>query len=131
MAKFSKDKGRRGEILWSSFCKEQGYDVHRTAQYCGKTGDAGDCVGLPGIHQEVKFVERLNVRDALAQSIRDADAEGDGNLPIVAHKMSNRPWLVTMKAEDFFKIYREYSTEINSDGADVPQETILEHGGIN
>ena len=105
--------------------------MHRTAQYCGKTGDAGDCVGLPGIHQEVKFVERLNIRDALAQSIRDADAEGDENLPIVAHKMSNRPWLVTMKAEDFFKIYREYSTEINSDGDETSQETILEHGGIN
>jgi hypothetical protein len=88
-------------------------------------------VGLPGIHQEVKFVERLNVRDALAQSIRDAKAEGAGSLPIVAHKMSHRPWIVTMKAEDFFKLYREYSTEINSDGADVPQETILEHGGIN
>ncbi len=109
MAKFSKDKGRRGEILWSSFCREQGYDVHRTAQYCGKTGDAGDCVGLPGIHQEVKFVERLNVRDALAQSIRDAKAEGAGSLPIVAHKMSHRPWVVTMLADDFFKLYREYS----------------------
>ena len=45
--------------------------------------------------------------------------------------MSNRPWLVTMKAEDFFKIYREYSTEINSDGDETSQETILEHGGIN
>jgi hypothetical protein len=45
--------------------------------------------------------------------------------------MSHRPWIVTMKAEDFFKLYREYSTEIDSDGADSPQETILEHGGIN
>ena len=124
MAKFSRDKGKRGERAWSSFCREHGYDVHRTAQYCGKTGDAGDCVGLPGIHQEVKFVERLNIRDALAQSIFDANAEGEHNLPIVAHKMSNRPWLVTMRAEDWFNIYREYEAGMSSDGADVVQERI-------
>ena len=37
-----------------------GYDCRRTAQYCGNTGDASDVVGLPGIHQEVKRVERLD-----------------------------------------------------------------------
>ena len=109
MGKMSRDKGARGERLWRDVCKAEGFTkVRRTAQYCGKTGDAGDCVGLPGIHQEVKFVEKLNVRDALAQSQRDCEAENKGNIPIVAHKKSNSEWLVTMRAKDWFLIYREY-----------------------
>lgn len=111
MGKFSRDKGKRGELDWAHFCQEHGYNVSRTAQCKGKTGAAGDCEGLPHLHQEVKFVERLNVREALEQSERDAKAEGKGNLPILAHRMSRKPWLVTMYAEDFFKLYSTY-TEI-------------------
>ena len=58
----SKQKGKRGELEWASYCRGQGYDCRRTAQYCGNTGDASDVVGLPGIHQEVKRVERLDWR---------------------------------------------------------------------
>lgn len=105
MGKFSRDKGKRGERMWAALCQEHGYDVHRTAQCRGNTGQAGDCEGLPGIHQEVKFVERLNVREALEQSRRDAVAGGCQDLPIVAHKVSRGPWTVTMYAEDFFQLY--------------------------
>lgn len=105
MGKFSRDKGKRGERMWAALCQEHGYDVHRTAQCRGNTGQAGDCEGLPGIHQEVKFVERLNVRDALEQSRRDAVAGGCQDFPIVAHKVSRGPWTVTMYAEDFFQLY--------------------------
>ena len=108
MAKYSRDKGKRGEREWASLCRAEGFDVHRTVQYCGKTGDAADCVGLPGIHQEVKFVERLNIRDAMEQAKRDAAAQGVGEIPIVAHKKKYAEWLVTMRAEDWFKLLREW-----------------------
>ena len=115
MGLYSRDKGKRGERLWCSFCHEQGYnDVHRTAQYRGNTGAAGDVEGLPFIHCEVKYVQHLNIREAMEQSSRDATAEWhrmreaapDGvsvmNLwPIVASKRSNEPWLVTMYAQNF------------------------------
>nr|DAS04793.1 MAG TPA: hypothetical protein [Caudoviricetes sp.] len=52
----SKQKGARGEREFASLCKEHGFDVRRTQQYCGNTGDASDCVGLPNIHIEVKRV---------------------------------------------------------------------------
>ena len=69
----SKDKGKRGERMWRNVCRSHGFDkVRRTAQYCGNTGDASDCVGLPNIHQEVKFVENLNVRKAYEQAEHDA-----------------------------------------------------------
>lgn len=102
----SRQKGARGEREWAAFCREQGYDCRRTAQYCGKTGDAADVVGLPGIHQEVKRVERLNIEEAMFQATRDAFKSGV--IPVVAHRKNNAEWLVTMKAEDWFKLYREW-----------------------
>lgn len=105
----SKQKGKVGERQWAAFCREQGYECRRTAQYCGNTGDASDVVGLPYIHQEVKRVERLNLEDAMAQAIRDASPKGD--IPIVAHRKNRGEWLVTMRAEDWFRLYREFEAE--------------------
>lgn len=101
----SKQKGKRGELEIVRALKNYGYDAHRTAQYCGNTGDAADVVGLPGIHIEVKRVERLNLSEAMAQAIRDAKA---GLMPTVFHRRSNEAWLVTMRAEDWFSLYREW-----------------------
>ena len=104
----SKEKGKRGELEWAAFCRGQGYECRRTAQYCGKTGDAADVVGLPGIHVEVKRVERLNIEDAMSQAIHDSKGE---RLPIVAHRKNNADWLVTMKAEDWFSLYRSWEAD--------------------
>ena len=105
MGKMSREKGKRGELEWASFCRGKGYDCRRTSQYCGKTGDASDVVGLPGIHQEVKRVERLDLYGALSQAQRDAKL---GEMPIVAHRKNYHPWVVIIGAEDFFTIYREW-----------------------
>lgn len=112
----SRAKGARGERLWRDFCKEQGFDdVRRTVQYCGNTGDASDCVGLPNIHQEVKCVEALNIQKAMEQAIHDSGAKGDGEIPIVAHNRKYKEWLVTMRAEDWFRLYKQ-SKESKQDG---------------
>ena len=99
----SKRKGKRGELEWARFCRDQGYDVRRGQQYSGIGG--ADCVGLPGIHQEVKRVNRLNLYDALGQAKRDAP---EGQIPIVAHRRDHCPWVVIMDARDWFRIYREW-----------------------
>lgn len=108
MGKYSRDKGARGERMWRDVCRAEGYDAERGCQMYDRGSDIADVIGLPGLHVEVKMVERLNVRDAMAQSIADAEAEGKGNIPIVAHKKSRRPWLVTLRSEDFFRLYREW-----------------------
>ena len=92
MGKASRDKGKRGELLLARFLREQGYDCRRTSQYCGQTGDAADVVGLPGLHIECKFVERLNIREALEQAktveeeindlTQEADVEDDINFDL-------------------------------------------------
>ena len=108
MGKFSRDKGARGERMWRDVCRAEGYHAERGCQMYDRGSDIADVIGLPGLHQEIKMVERLNVREAMEQSIRDAEAEGKGNIPILAHKKSRAPWLVTMRSEDFFKLYREW-----------------------
>lgn len=104
----SKKKGANGEREFASLCRQEGYEVRRTAQYCGNTGDASDCVGLDGIHIEVKRVERLNIENAISQAKRD---KKEGLLPIVAHRKNNCEWLITMRAEDWFKLYREWKSD--------------------
>ena len=101
----SKQKGKRGELEIVRALKNYGYDAHRTAQYCGNTGDAADVVGLPGVHVEVKWVEHLNLKEAMNQAIHDAKP---GLMPAVFHKRSHYPWLVTMRLEDWINLYREW-----------------------
>lgn len=101
----SKAKGKRGELKWAKFCREHGYEVRRTAQYCGNTGDASDCVGLPRIHIEVKRTERLNLYDAMAQATHDSMGK---NIPIVAHRRNRSEWLVIQRAVDWFDMYRTW-----------------------
>ncbi len=101
-----KQKGKRGELEFSRFCRERGYDTRRTAQFCGNTGQADDVIGLPGIHIEVKRVEKLNVQEAMQQAIHDSIP--DKKIPIVAHRKNNCEWFVTMRAKDWFKLYREW-----------------------
>lgn len=102
----SKQKGARGEREFSSLCREHGYDkARRTVQYAGRVEESADIVGLPGVHVEVKRVERLNIYDAMSQSI--VDTQGDKR-PIVAHRKNHCDWLITMRAGDWFDLYREW-----------------------
>lgn len=105
MGRMSREKGKRGEREWAAVCREHGYDARRTAQHCGKSGDAADVIGLPGIHMEVKRVEHLDLYGALDQAKRDARP---GKIPIVAHRRNDCRWVVIMDAENWFRIYREY-----------------------
>lgn len=104
MGKSQREKGKRGEREWAAVCRENGYDCRRGQQYCGTNGDA-DVIGLPGVHIEVKRVERMNIETAMAQARRDAKP---GEIPIVAHRRNNCAWLVTMLADDWFALYREW-----------------------
>lgn len=107
MGKMSREKGKRFERALASRFREYGFDARRTAQYCGKTGDASDVVGLPGIHVEAKHQERMNLYEWIAQAKRDVEAGGKGNLPVVFHKKNNAEILVSMELDVFMTIYKE------------------------
>ena len=95
-------KGKKGEREWANVLKEHGYKEARRGQQYKGGGDSPDVVGLPGIHQEVKRVEKLRLWESFEQSKRDAD---DGEIPIVVHRANRRPWIVIMDAEDFLSLY--------------------------
>ncbi len=98
----SRSKGKRGELEVAHILNKHGYtDARRGQQYHGG-GDSPDVRGLPGVHIEVKRVERLNLTEAYAQAIRDA---ADGEIPAVFHKRNREPWMVTVTLEDFLKLY--------------------------
>jgi Holliday junction resolvase len=93
-------KGARGERELAEKLREYGYTARRGQQFSGANGDA-DVVGLPGYHIECKRDERLNIDEAMAQSIRDAR---DKEIPIVCHRKDRKGWLVTMRLEDFMEV---------------------------
>ena len=109
MGKASREKGKRFERALASHFREYGFDARRTAQYCGKTGDASDVAGLPGIHVEAKHVEQMRLYEWMAQAKRDAEAGGKGALPAVFHKKNNAEILVTMPLDSWMNLYREFA----------------------
>lgn len=102
----SKQKGARFERYLATRLKEYGFEARRTAQYCGNTGDASDVVGLPYIHIEAKHQEKMYLYDWMDQAKRDSATTG--NIPAVFHKKNNADVLVTLRLEDFMKIYCEF-----------------------
>ena len=111
LGKKSRDKGKAGEREFSRLCRQYGYDTHRTAQYRGNTGDAGDVEGLPGIHVEVKRTEVLRSWDYMNQSKHDAAESGKGEIPIVAWRKNNYPWVVLLEFDDFMRLYSAWEAE--------------------
>lgn len=103
----SRTKGKRGELDAAKLLKKHGYDARRGQQFSGANGDA-DVVGLPGIHIEVKRVEKLNIDNALDQAIRDKRA---AEIPIVLHRKNRSVWKVTMRFEDWIAMYKAWEKD--------------------
>lgn len=100
----SQRKGASGERELAALLREHGYEIKRGGSL--SFGEVPDLVGLPGVHIEVKRVERLNVGEAMNQAIRDADRFHDG-VPALFHRRNRQPWLVTMRLEDWMGLYRQ------------------------
>ena len=103
----SKLKGGRGEREFASLCRDEGYNAQRGQQFHGGA-DSPDVKGLPGVHIEVKRVEKLNIHNAMQQSIKDSEGKA---IPIVAHRRNHDNWLITMGADDWFKLYKSWEVE--------------------
>lgn len=103
MGKSQQRKGRAGEIELSALLNRQGIPAQpgKAVSY----GETPDITGIPGIHAEVKRVERLNVPAALAQAIRDSEKFQDG-VPVLFHRRNREGWLCTLRLEDFIEFYK-------------------------
>lgn len=108
MGKMSRDKGKVYEREIANALKTHGYDTRRSAQVMGKTGQAADVVGLPGIHIEAKRQEQIRIYDWMEQAIRDSEASGKGDLPAVFFRKNNEKTMVCMRLDDWMEIYKEW-----------------------
>jgi len=91
-------KGKAGEREAAAVLREVlGAPAARGQQYRGGSGSP-DVVGCPGLHLEVKRVERLNLEAAIAQAARDASS--GGNVPVVLSRRNRGEWLATVRLVD-------------------------------
>lgn len=112
MGRSQQRKGKSGELELAAYFNERGYNTRRGASQ--SYGTEPDIIGLPGVHVEVKRVERLNISEAMAQAVRDAARFKDG-VPTVFHRRNCESWLVTMRLEDWIKLYeRERNYMLNT-----------------
>lgn len=99
MGKMQRTKGAVGEReAAAEWNRHFGTTLNRRCmQSRGGKNDGADLQGQAGLHIEVKRVEKLNINAAMDQAIGDAT---DGNVPIVVHRISRMPWLVTVRLDD-------------------------------
>lgn len=113
----SKQKGKRGELEACHFLRQRGVYARRSQQYKG-TAESADVISdskdptldspghwqfLDNLHIEVKRVQRLNIPAAHAKAAEESPA---GKMPVVMHRQNNKPWLITLSAEDFLRLHR-------------------------
>ena len=103
MSKSQQRKGADGEKELTEILNAHGYPV--TWGGSQTYGTVPDISGLPGIHIEVKRVERLNLHAAMEQSVKDSLRFQDG-LPAVFHRRNRSPWLVTLRLYDWLRLYK-------------------------
>ena len=106
MSKASRDKGKRGEREVAEILRDHGFeDARRGQQYKGSP-DSPDVVGIPGFHIEVKRTEQCRLYEYMDQAVEDSDG---GDIPVVWHRQSRKPWVVIMLADDFMEIAKRAS----------------------
>lgn len=96
----SRDKGARYERKLAHILNDHGFTARRGQQFSG--GAESPDVVAPDFpfHIEAKHVEKLNLYQAMTQSIKDA---GD-KAPCVIHRKNNSEDLFTCRLEDLLNL---------------------------
>lgn len=108
LGKMAKIKGATAELEVAKLFQDRGYNARRTAQYCGKSGDASDVVvdEFLEAHVEVKRVETLSLYTALEQMVEDNVSQKP--LEILFHRRNQKNWVCIVPEETFFLLLKGY-----------------------
>ncbi len=109
--KTSQRKGRAGELEICRIFQAHGIDAQPGQAV--SFGSTPDVLNIPGVHPEIKRVERLNVPEAMSQAIRDSEKFHDGT-PVLFHRRNRQEWLCTMRLSDWLTLYRSYQPPTGS-----------------
>lgn len=123
----SRNKGKRGEREFAALLRENGFLARRGQQFSGSP-ESPDvvCEALAWLHVEVKRVQNLNLTDACVQAEGDCGRgapAGQKKPWIVAHRRNHAPWLITMRAEFFFELLRDFEPRKNAKSAEATDRT--------
>ena len=109
----SRDKGARGEREFASYLRAHGYEARRGVQYQGGPDSEDVTHNIPGVHLEVKRVERLELHRAYKQACDDAAAAD--TVPVVAYRSSRKPWMAILSFDDLIKLLKEAAHDVQED----------------
>lgn len=101
----SRDKGARAEREFAHLLREHGYEAERGCQHSGGKDSPDVKSNMPSVHWEIKRTEKLNLQNAMEQAKRDA---GENEMPVVGHRRNRTEWLVTMRFEDWIKLFKAW-----------------------
>lgn len=100
----SRQKGKRGELELVHKLHDLGFPNARRGQQFKGTKDSPDVVdGIPGVHIEVKRVQKLNLRAAMDKAV----SEAEDLIPMVAHRPNGEPWNVTIRLNDIIRFSKK------------------------
>lgn len=99
----SRRKGARGERELAKEYAVRGFDAARTPN-SGGLQTKGDVVGVPGVHIEAKYKERLNLWECLKQT---EDEAPDGCVPALHFRRNHTGWYVAVPLDDWLDLLEE------------------------
>jgi Holliday junction resolvase len=118
----SRQKGARGEREFAENLRALGFDARRGQQFSGSPDSPDVVTNIPGVHFEVKRVERGSLYAWLAQAQKDA---GAGQIPVVAHRRNNGGWIAILPMGHLLELLRGRSADLRQlpeDDATGPPE---------
>ena len=104
----SQRKGKAGELELMSILRENGFSVQRGGSL--SYGKLPDVYGLPGVHIEVKYREKMNPSGFMRQSMTDSQKFHDG-MPAVFYTQNGKDWQVAMNLSDWIYLYKKANIE--------------------
>ena len=89
----SRAKGARGEREFAEYLRSFGFAARRGQQFSGSPDSPDVVTDIPGVHFEVKRVEKGSMYAWLAQAMTDARHD---QIPIVAHRRNHGGWIAIL-----------------------------------
>lgn len=99
----SRQKGARGEREAAAFLRALGIGAERGRQHHGGPDSPDVKTALPGVHFEVKRVERFNLSKAMAQARKEKPV---GAVPAVLSRKNHEEWLLTIPLGDLWRLWQ-------------------------
>jgi len=105
----SRAKGARGEREFAEYLRHHGWAARRGQQFSGSPDSPDVVTDVPGIHFEVKRVEKGSLYAWLAQASRDAAPD---RAPVIAHRRNHGDWIAILPMGYLMELLRGRAVDL-------------------